>query len=336
VKIFKAGMIGCGFFSQHHLEAWRRMANVHIVAACDYQIERAQTAALRAYASAQEMLEVEELDFVDIVTRSSAHLELISLAAEKKLPVICQKPMAPDWETACRIVEVVAKHRIQVMIHDNWRWQPWYRAAGAIIARGDIGMPIGYSFRFRRKEGVGPEPYPKQTYFRQLRRQIIDETLVHHIDTARFLFGDIASVYAEAATRNRAIVGEDDAILTLRHVNDVTGTIDGNRFLDLDDGSGTDEACFEGESGSIRITGRGDIWSGFKKIWTNDVVEGYRGDSVHATQAHFVDCLQTGRRGESSAGEYLEKTFAVVEAAYQSIRDRRSVETAEILSAARQ
>ena len=323
MKIFKAGMIGCGFFSQHHLEAWRRMANVHIVAACDYQLERAQTAALRAYASAQEMLEVEELDFVDIVTRSSAHLELISLAAEKKLPIICQKPMAPDWETACRIVEVVAKHRIQVMIHDNWRWQPWYRAAGAIIARGDIGMPIGYSFRFRRKEGVGPEPYPKQTYFRQLRRQIIDETLVHHIDTARFLFGDIASVYAEAATRNRAIVGEDDAILTLRHVNDVTGTIDGNRFLDLDDGSGTDEACFEGESGSIRITGRGDIWSGFKKIWTNDVVEGYRGDSVHATQAHFVDCLQTGRRGESSAGEYLEKTFAVVEAAYQSIRDRR-------------
>jgi D-apiose dehydrogenase len=335
VKIFKAGLIGCGFFSQHHLEAWRRMANVQIVAACDYRIERAQTAAPRAYASAEEMLEVEELDFVDIVTRSPAHLELISQAAEKELPIICQKPIAPDWETACRIVEMVAKHRIQVMIHDNWRWQPWYRAAGAIIARGDIGMPIGYSFRFRRKEGVGPEPYPKQTYFRQLRRQIIDETLVHHIDTARFLFGDIVSVYAEATRRNQVILGEDDAILTLRHVNDATGTIDGNRFLDLDDGSGTDEACFEGESGSIRITGRGDIWLGLKKIWTNNVVEGYRGDSVYATQAHFVDCLQTGRRCESSAGEYLEKTFAVVEAAYQSIRERRCVETAEILSAAR-
>ena len=45
MKIFKAGLIGCGFFSQHHLEAWRRMANVQIMAACDYQIERAQTAA---------------------------------------------------------------------------------------------------------------------------------------------------------------------------------------------------------------------------------------------------------------------------------------------------
>src|ERR1700753_2360501 len=76
VKIFKAGLIGCGFFSQHHLEAWQRMANVQIMAACDYQIERAQTAAPHAYASAEEMLKVEELDFVDIVTRSPAHLEL--------------------------------------------------------------------------------------------------------------------------------------------------------------------------------------------------------------------------------------------------------------------
>jgi predicted dehydrogenase len=335
VKIFKAGLIGCGFFAQHHLEAWRRMPNVQLVAACDYHIERARAAAARAYTSAEEMLRTEELDFVDIVTRSAGHLDLIALAVEKKLSIICQKPLAPDWETACRIVEIADKNRILLMVHDNWRWQPWYRAAGAMIARGDIGIPIGYSFRFRRKDGVGPEPYPNQTYFRKLRRQMIDETLVHHIDTARFIFGEITSVYGEALRRNPGILGEDYAILTLRHLKDVIGTIDGNRFLDLDDGPGTDEASFEGESGSIRITARCDIWSGSKKIWTNDVVSGYRGDSVYATQAHFVDCLKTGRPCESSVGEYLEKTFAVVEAAYQSLGSGRRVQTTEILSTAR-
>ena len=176
-----------------------------------------------------------------------------------------------------------------------------------MIARGDIGIPIGYSFRFRRKDGVGPEPYPNQTYFRKLRRQIIDETLVHHMDTARFIFGDITSVYGEALRRNPGILGEDYAILTMRHLKDVIGTIDGNRFLDLDDGPGTDEASFEGESGSIRITARCDIWSGSKKIWTNDVVSGYRGDSVYATQAHFVDCLETGRPCESSVGRIFRE-----------------------------
>ena len=98
MKVFKGGLIGCGFFSQHHQEAWRRMPNVEIVAASDFSIERAEAAAGRAYTSVEEMLKVEDLDFVDIVTRSTAHLELVSMAAEKSLAIICQKPMAPDWE----------------------------------------------------------------------------------------------------------------------------------------------------------------------------------------------------------------------------------------------
>ena len=110
-------------------------------------MERARAAAPRAYTSAEEMLQAEELDFVDIATRSTTHLELVSMAAERGLAIICQKPMAPDWETACRMVEISESHGVRVMIHDNWRWQSWYRAAGAFIARGDIGTPLAYGFR---------------------------------------------------------------------------------------------------------------------------------------------------------------------------------------------
>ena len=334
MKFFKGGLIGCGFFSQHHQEAWKRVPNVQIVAACDRQIERARAAAVRAYSSAEEMLDTEQLDFVDIVTRSSAHLELISMAAKKGLAIICQKPLAADWESACRIVEIAGNHRIRLMIHENWRWQPWYREARAMITRGDIGTPLGYGFRYRWNGGAGDEPYAKQSYFRQLRRLIIDETLVHHMDTARFLFGDIASIYTEAARRNDRIVGEDHAILTLRHVNHMIGWVDGHNLLDHhDSGPSPDEAIFEGDSGSIRITNRGEIWSRHQKIWTDDFANGYRGDSVYATQAHFIDCLETGRPFETEAREYLEKTFAAVEAAYASIALHRAVEIAEIVRA---
>jgi D-apiose dehydrogenase len=332
LKTFRGGLIGCGFFSQNHREAWHRMTNVEIVAASDLSLERAQAAAGRAYTSAEEMLEHEGLDFVDIVTRSTAHLELISMAAEKGLAIICQKPMAPDWATACRIVEVSERYRVRVMIHENWRWQSWYRAAAAMIARGDIGTPLGYGFRCRLSNGVGDEPYPKQAYFRQLRRFMIDEALVHHIDTARFLFGDIASIYAQGVRRNKHIVGEDHVMLTLRHVNDMLGWVDGNAFLPTNGSMSTlDDATFEGESGSIRINALGEIWSGDEKIW-RDSGHGYRGDSVYATQAHFIECLETGRPFETGARDYLEKTFAAVEAAYSSMASHRAVEIAEIVT----
>jgi len=331
--MLKGAVIGCGFFSRHHQEAWRRIESARIVAACDGRLERAQTAAERAYPSAEEMFEAEDLDFVDIVTRSETHLDLILSAARRGLAIICQKPMAPDWETACRMVEVAEGHGVRLMIHDNWRWQPWYRAARDIIARGDIGAPLSYGFRCRWKDGGGDEPYPKQSYFRSLRRFIIDEALVHHIDTARFLFGDIASVYAETRRINPRIQGEDHAILTLRHVNPVMGWIDGHSFLAFEDaGPGMDEATFEGESGSIRVTAAGEIWSGSHKIWTDDFSKGYHGDSVYAALHHFADCLESGEPFEVEAGEYLEKTFSVVEAAYASAASKQRVDIAGFLT----
>jgi D-apiose dehydrogenase len=120
LKVFKGALIGCGFFSQHHQAAWSRIPNAEIVAACDLSIDRARAAAPRAYASVEEMLKVEELDFVDIATRSTTHLELVSMAAKRGLAIICQKPMAPDWETARRMVEIAESHDVRVMIHDNW------------------------------------------------------------------------------------------------------------------------------------------------------------------------------------------------------------------------
>jgi D-apiose dehydrogenase len=332
VRVFRGALIGCGFFSQHHQEAWRRMTNVRIVAACDQFIERARAVAEHAYASVEEMLNAEELDFVDIVTRSETHLELITRAAEKGLAISCQKPMAPNWEDACRMVEVAAANRVRLMIHDNWRWQSWYRAAHNMITRGDIGIPLAYGFRCRWKDGGGGSPYPKQAYFRDISRLMIDETLVHHIDTARFLFGDISSVYAQARRVNPRIRAEDHAMLMLRHANEVMGSIDGHSFLAREENSpGLDDAIFEGDSGAIRVCARGEIWAGARKIWTDDFTAGYRGDSVYATLTHFIQCLETGLPFESEAREYLEKTFAVVEASYASLASSRSVEIAEIV-----
>jgi D-apiose dehydrogenase len=165
LKIFKGALIGCGFFSQHHQEAWLRLQDAEIVAACDLSLERARSAAPRAYTSIEEMLKVEELDFVDIATRSTTHLELISLAAEQGLAIICQKPMAPDWATACRMVEISERHRVRFMIHDNWRWQSWYRAAGAMIARGDIGTPLNYGFRCQVGHGAGEPKISRKSNF---------------------------------------------------------------------------------------------------------------------------------------------------------------------------
>jgi predicted dehydrogenase len=330
-EVLKGGIIGCGFFAQRHIEGWRRIPEAEIVAAADPRLDRAQTFAGKAYASAEEMLESEHLDFVDIVTRADTHLPLVRLAVQRKIPVICQKPIAPDWGTALEIVDAAESAGVRLMVHENWRWQAWYRVAHQMIAHGDIGAPIGYGFRTRTRDGMGQEPYPKQTYFRRLRRLLIDEALVHHIDTARFLFGEIESVYAQASRRNPNITAEDQAILVLTHEAAVHGWIDGHRCLDPDpDGPAMGDAFFDGERGTLSIPATGDVYRNGVLAWKNDVTVGYRGDSVRATEAHFISCLKDGLAFESGGREYL-RTFAAVEAAYRSVSEQRAVAVTEIL-----
>ncbi len=326
----RGGLIGCGFFGRIQAEAWRRIPEVEIVAACDRELDRAQALAPRGYASADEMFRAEALDFVDIATGPETHLELVRAAAERRLPVICQKPMARNWSEAVAMVEAAEAAGVRLIIHENWRWQPWYREAAERIRRGDIGHPVTYLFRTRRNDGGGPEPYPAQPYFRRMPRLLIFETLVHTLDTARMLFGEIEAVCAFTRRVNPVIAGEDHAALLVRHESGLMGVIDGHRFLDLaPDSPPMGDAFFEGGAGMMQVSPEGHLLVDGRVVWENRISEGYRGDSVRAAQEHFVRCLREGVPAESEGREYL-KTFAAVEAAYRSAAEGRLVKVAEI------
>jgi predicted dehydrogenase len=328
----RGALIGCGFFGRIQAEAWKRIPEAEIAAACDRELSRAAEIASRAYASAEEMLEREELDFLDVATGPDSHLELVRLAARRGLHVICQKPMAPDWSQAVAMVETAAAAGIRLIIHENWRWQPWYREARERIRQGAIGQPVSYWFRVRRGDGAGADPYARQPYLRTMPRFLVFETLVHALDTARMLFGDISGVSTLMRRVNPRIAGEDHAALLVRHEEALIGIVDGHRFLDLaPDSPPMGEAWFEGERGLLHVTPQGDLVANGRVVWENRVRTGYRGDSVWAAQRHFVECLLSGAPAESEGREYL-KTFAAVEAAYRSAAEERLVNIREILS----
>jgi predicted dehydrogenase len=326
----RGAIIGCGYFGRIQLEAWARMPGVTIVAACDPVLERAQQAAPRAYADPREMLASEQLDFVDIATRPDTHLPLVKLAVEHRLPAICQKPLAESLAQAAEMRGIVSASGVPVMIHENWRWQPWYREVKRLIEAGRIGAPLTYTFRIRQRDGLGPSPYPNQPYFREMPRLLIHETLIHPIDTARFLFGDISAVMAKVRRYNPLIRGEDRAILVMTHTNGADGIIDGHRFLNPEPpGPAMGDAVFEGEEGSLHVRATGEIEQAGQRIYHSPTQLGYKGDSVRATQQHFIDCLRTGAPFETSVDSYFG-SFAAVEAAYRSAAEERVVTLAEL------
>lgn len=269
------------------------------------------------------MLDRERPDFVDIATRPESHLALTRLAAQRSVHVICQKPMAPTWADCVAMCETCEAAKVRLLIHENWRWQPWYREAKRLLNRGAFGQVVQVSFFWRTGDGRGPEPYAVQPYFRQMPRLLVYETLVHLLDTFRFLFGEIQAVYCQNRRLNPVIAGEDQSLILLTFADGRLGLIDANRLNGpTPPPVALGSLVLEGEQATLRVSPDGQLWltepgEAEQRLPFDPPTAGYKGDSVFATQAHLLDCLRAGRPSESDGPDYL-KTVALVEACYRS------------------
>jgi D-apiose dehydrogenase len=335
--------VGAGYFSQFHLDAWKRIEDVEIVAVCDLDEARARAAAERcgiphAAKDLQQALKRSPVDFVDIITPPATHRALIEQAVDSGLAIICQKPLASDFMTAQEIVDVAERAGVRFMVHENFRFQPWHREIRRLIESGAIGNRLhSLTMRTRLGDGWGPEAYvARQPYFREMPRLLVHETGVHLIDLFRFLGGEIVETYSLLRRLNDMIAGEDCGLLTFRLQNGAIAVWDANRF---NDSAASDprytfgEFLIEGNAGSIRLTGDGVLTVqrlGGREIphaYTH-VNHGFGGDCVYFTQRHFIDCLKSGEEFETSGREYL-KNLAVVDAVYRSATENRPIAIAD-------
>src|SRR6202158_1506758 len=107
--MLRIGMIGAGWVTQHHLNAYKQLAErAKVVAIADPVAEartrRAETYSIPAtYATTVEMLEREKLDAVDIASPRETHVAMCEQAASKGLAILCQKPLAPNLSEARKL-----------------------------------------------------------------------------------------------------------------------------------------------------------------------------------------------------------------------------------------
>ncbi len=332
-------IIGTGYFAGFQAEAWQRIPGVKIAAVADPRVERAQEFASRwgipeVYSELEALLSSTKLDFVDIVTRPEQHLPIVAMAAQRGIHALCQKPMAPAWGDCLEMVRVCREAKVRLLIHENWRWQPWYRELRRLLDQGVLGKPLQVEFRMRTSDGNGPEPYPLQPYFREMPRLLIHETAVHFLDTFRYLVGEYKAIFCRSARLNPAINGEDCVLAYMEFESGARGVIDANRTVGPNPAPLTFGALrLDAEGGHLRVAEDGAVYLGEEgnpetRHEFSAPSEGYKGDSVRALQAHQVQCLRTGERCESEGEDYL-KTVAAVEACY------RSAETGEIVEITR-
>ncbi len=331
----KVGCIGAGYFAAFHYDAWARIDGAEAVAAVDRDVARAEATGLPAFETAEAMLQAVKPDIVDIITPPPTHFDTIRAALEgRPKAIICQKPFCLDRSEAQRAAALAHEAGVPLVIHENFRFQPWYRVIKAHIDAGKIGDVLQITFRLRPGDGQGPDAYlDRQPYFQKMPRFLVHETAVHWIDTFRYLAGRPKRVMADLRQMNPAIAGEDAGLILFDQGDGVRAVFDGNRLLDhaaVNTRCTMGEALVEGTKGALTLSGDGSVCHrAFGALDTTLVLEateakGFGGDCVYHLQAHVVDALRNGTPLENTADEYLT-VMAIEDAIYTSAEEGRWV-----------
>jgi D-apiose dehydrogenase len=331
-------VLGTGFWSNYQIPAWHQVGGVELVALYNRTVSKAEAVAAKfqvpkVYGDVEQLLRNEKLDFVDIITEIDAHAPFVKLAAQYRLPVICQKPMAPDLATAEDMVETCRQAGVPLFIHENFRWQTPIRAVQQVLQQGTIGTP----FRARIDMISGFPVFDNQPFLKTLENFIITDLGSHILDVARVLFGEAENLYCQTWKIHSDIRGEDVATMMMRMGGKTTVVCNmayAGNALEHDNFPQT-YLFVEGDQGSLelganywlKVTTRAGTLS--RRVppprypWADPAY-----DVVHASivpcNANLLGALQGKEAAETSGDDNL-KTVRLVFSSYDSAREDRVV-----------
>ncbi|MEJ2803911.1 Gfo/Idh/MocA family oxidoreductase [Comamonadaceae bacterium PP-2] len=300
----RIGVLGCGMISGNHFSAWSRCQGAQVVAVCDPVAERARQRAAEfgiaaSYGSPQEMLAAEGLDAVDIVTPRETHADMIRLAARHGVHALCEKPLCPSLDEAQALLADVGS-RIHVMVNENWRYRAYFRQIAQWLHEGRLGQPVQArialwrSNMLRREDGLVTS-LTRQPFLARESRVLVAESLIHELDVARALFGELEMLACSLGRASEHIRGEDNAVMLLRAPGGLSVVVEGSmtaagyatRAPDRVEIAGT-RCSVTLENGTLRLFGAEEQTLHYDE---DAVRQACFDDAVQ----HFTDRLRAGR-----------------------------------------
>jgi D-apiose dehydrogenase len=216
MRELRFAVLGTGFWARYQLAAWLELRGPRCIAVYNRTRAKAEKLAREfavpaVYSDAEELIEKERPDFVDIITDVGSHRHFVEMAARHRIPVICQKPLAPTLADAEGMLNSCRQAGVPLLVHENWRWQMPIRALKGVL---DSGV-LGNIFRARVTYSNSFPVFANQPFLKELDQFILTDIGTHVLDAARMLFGEARALYCQTTRVHADIRGEDVATVML-------------------------------------------------------------------------------------------------------------------------
>ncbi|MEJ8303680.1 Gfo/Idh/MocA family oxidoreductase [Saccharibacillus sacchari] len=226
----KYALIGAGGNAEYkHIQGYKQLHDIEVVAICDIDGSKAAAMAARhnvpnAYDDYRDMIETERPDIVSVVTPNFLHAEITEYALLHGVNVHCEKPLSIHAEEAKRVVAAKNRSGKQVMIGLNNRFTNEAVYLKKWIDDGKLGDIYSAKAGWVRRSGIPGSG----TWFTDRARSgggVLIDLGSHYIDLALYLMGMPQVAYAagrihrnfmQNGTRNRhGYIGNENGVFNV-------------------------------------------------------------------------------------------------------------------------
>jgi len=324
-------LVGAGRAGEVHGDVYNDyIKNSEIAAVVDSNLNKAKELAKKyslknsqAFFNLQNAMDNLKFDAVVITTPTFTHADYTIEAAQNKIHIFCEKPMAITTNDCNRMLKTCQKAKIILQIGFMRRFDPGFLYAKKLIEEGAIGQPT-----IIKSLTHGPGLPGKWALDIKNSNGMLAEVNSHDFDTIRWLAGkEYESVYAVAKNFKCPEIGKefpdfyDTAVVSLKLTNGALGIIDSvcPCFYGYDARAevvGSKGIMFIGslqDSTTITCTKEDNMVIKQTMSWKKRFHEAYI-----AEDRHFIDCILSGKK-PLVTGEDGKKAVAAVVAANNSI-----------------
>ena len=335
--MLRVGLIGCGTIGRaHSLAIWALrkagLTDAAIVGVADPDIDRARS---MAEPNGADVMEPDELlDAVDVVyigTPTAHHEVIVGAATARRLAVYCEKPLAPDLESARRVAAALktVPHQVGLVL----RCAPVFDVLSEAIDSGRYGRLMAVTLR-------DDQYFPIQGHYASPWRSDVAlagggtliEHSIHDLDLFRRLCGDPEHIACRTSSFFSYPGIEDAAAVTLSFANGAAANLTSIWHQVLTRGSSRRVEVFcedaflwtdDDNTGPLHVeTSQGaEVVPCDPPPWVDEIPvpeAGRRTLGLYAEASRrFLASVEAGSAGSPGEGEALA-AHVLVDAAYRS------------------
>ena len=291
----------------------------------------------KLYTSLDELLSDTSVQIVDVAVVPEQQWNVVSKVIASGKPLLCQKPFSVNYAKAVEMTNLAQQAGLKMAVHQQFRWSSIIQATRAIMEEGWLGDILDVQVQVSIHTPWDMWPWIAS----QPRLEVLFHS-IHYLDSLRYLFGDptlVTSRHTKHLTQQAK--GETKTITTWEYANGLQiliaichfdwspGLYSLFRVLGTEgliEGTiGTNYDYPDGRNDTIKFTSRTQLERDFSATLPGKWIP----DAFYGPMASLMEAIQTGGEPLTSAKDNLA-TLRVVEAAYRSMSEVRSVSPSEI------